>query len=147
MPVFALLANAHFTFGQNKIKLEKVTPESFTINSPLIDTNANAIVLKDIGSSTFEGNDKGWFTLVYTRARQVKILNKKGFDEANVTISLYRSNSQEEELGNVKAVTYNLANGKVKETQLERKSIFKEKFDKNYTLAKFPCPKSQKIQL
>ena len=47
----------------------------------------------------------------------------------------------EEELVTLKAVTYNLENGKVVETKLETKSaVFKDKINKNLVVKKFTFP-------
>ncbi|HLG41708.1 MAG TPA: transglutaminase domain-containing protein, partial [Chitinophagaceae bacterium] len=55
-------------------------------------------------------------------------------------IPIYTSGSAEEELSSLKAITYNLENGKVTETKLESKSVFKDKLDKKHTLKKFTFP-------
>lgn len=125
---------------KQEIRFGKVTADDFVINSAVVDSNANAVVLADVGSSEIEGNTKGWFSLIYKRTRRVKLINKNGFDEATVAIPLYRSGSSEENLDDLKAVTYNLENGKVVETKLDGKSVFKENFDKNHTIRKFTFP-------
>ena len=56
-------------------------------------------------------------------------------------IRLYTNGEAEEELENLKAVTYNLENGKVVETKLEIKSaVFKDKINKNLVIKKFTFP-------
>lgn len=101
------------------IKFGKITPNDFQVSSPLIDSNVNAIVLSDIGNSEFVGNSKGWFSLLFTRHRRVKILNKKGFDAADVSLLLYGNGNQTEKLEDIKGNTYNLENGTVVTTKLE----------------------------
>ena len=45
---------------------------------------------------------------------RIKILKKEGLDEANISVDLYvASNNVDEDLGGVKAQTYNLENGKI----------------------------------
>ena len=78
------------------------------------------------------GNNKGWFSLEFKHFKRIHILNKNGYDVANVEIPLYTNGSAEEELNKLKAVTYNLENGKVTETKLDAKSgVFKDKINKN----------------
>lgn len=125
--------------GKAPIKFGKIAPEDFTIKQPF-DSGASAVVIADIGSSVFEGNMKGWFSLVFKRVKRVKILDKKGFEAAKVEISLYSDGSMEEKLDDLKAFTYNLENGKVVETKLESSSIFKDKLSKNRTVRKFTFP-------
>src|SRR5215470_1714150 len=78
------------------VKFGKVSPEDFAPKVYSIDSNANAVVMADVGSSKIVGNNKGWFSLEYKRYRRVRLLNKNGFDIATEEIDLY-SNGQEEE--------------------------------------------------
>jgi transglutaminase-like putative cysteine protease len=129
-------------FAQNKagVKFGKVSPDDFAKKVYSIDSNASAIVIADIGSSEIIGNSKGWFALEFKRYRRVHILNKNGYDEANVEVQLYSNGDREEDLSSVKAVTYNLENGKVVETKLEKNGIFKDKIDKRRVIKKFTFP-------
>ncbi|MFL5774416.1 MAG: DUF3857 and transglutaminase domain-containing protein, partial [Flavisolibacter sp.] len=121
-------------------KFGKITPEQLQKKIYSIDSNANAVVLSDIGNTAIEGNSKGWFSITFTRHRVVHILNKGGYDASNVEIPLYNNGQDEEKLDNIKAVTYNLENGKVVETKLDKSSVFKEKVSKSKTLRKFTMP-------
>jgi hypothetical protein len=114
------------------IKFGKITPADFTINSPLVDSNANAVVIADFGSSEFEGNMKGWFSITFKRHKRIKILNKNGFDAATVSIMLYGDYDNSEKLDDLRAVTHNLENGTVVTTKLEKKDILEEKPRKNF---------------
>jgi hypothetical protein len=105
-----------------------------------IDSSANAVVLSDIGNVAVEGNSKGWFSIVFKRHKVVHILNKNGYHEADVEIPLYIDGSVEENLDNIKAVTYNLENGKLTEARLDKGSVFKEKVDKHRITKKFTMP-------
>lgn len=106
-----------------------------------IDSNVNAVVLSDVASSKIEGNSKGWFSIIYNRIRRVKILNKKAFDSADVSIGLYAAaDGRVEKLSECKAITYNLENGEVKQTKLEASNIFKEKKNKRVVIKKLTFP-------
>jgi len=128
--------------GQEKssIKYGKVSVEDLQKKIYTIDSNANAVVLADIGSTEIVGNSKGWFSLEFKHFKRIHILNKAAYDAGNVEISLFTNGDREEELVNVKAVTYNLENGKVIETKLEKSSIFKDKKSKNWIVKKFTFP-------
>jgi Domain of Unknown Function with PDB structure (DUF3857) len=121
-------------------KFGKITVEDLQKTAYTIDSTANAVVIADIGKSSIEGNTKGWFSLVYTRLRRVHILKKGAYSYADIEIPLYKSGGGEEELSSIKAVTYNLENGKILEVKLEKSGIFTDKLDKNYTLKKFTFP-------
>lgn len=129
-------------FGQDKVpvKFGKVNPEDFDLSTAKFDPEAGAVVIADVGNSSFEGNTKGWFTLIYQRKKRIKILKKSGLDAASESVTLYTSGSNEERLQNFKAYTYNLEGGKVIQTKLDEASMFKEKLSKNHTRHKFTFP-------
>src|ERR1700722_18149017 len=119
-------------------KFGKITPADFNLAAAKFDSGANAVIIADVGSTTFEGNNKGYFTLVFTRFMRVKIMNKNGFDIGNRHIFLYHnSDGDAEKISSLKGSTFNLENGMVTETKLDEKSVFSEKYDKNYDLRKF----------
>jgi len=125
----------------SKIKFGKITPADFEPKLYSVDSSANAVVIADIGYSEFEGNQKGSFSLVFKNFRRARILNKNGYDLADVTINIYDDGRMEEELLSLKAVTYNLENGKVVETKLDTKTgVFKDKINKNWSVKKFTFP-------
>jgi hypothetical protein len=130
-----------FAPAQDKVpvKFGKVEPADFEIKQAY-DTGAAAVVIADVGESYFEGNSKGWFTLVFKHKKRVKIINRNGFDIGDVQISLYSQGTDEERLQDLKAITYNLENGKVVETKLDNSSVFKEKINKNISIKKFTFP-------
>jgi hypothetical protein len=123
------------------IKFGKIQPQDFEIKSPLLDSNVNAVVLSDQGSTEFEGNNKGWFRMIYRRHKRIKLINKNGFDAADVSIYLYSDGQDAEKLNELKANTYNLENGKVVTTELGKKSIFIEKMNRNLIENKFTFPR------
>lgn len=123
------------------IKYGKISSEDLSTKIYSIDSNANAVVLADIGTTEIVGNDKGSFSFEFKHFRRVHILNKNGYDVANVEIPLYVSGNAEEKLENLKAATYNLENGKVEETKLDTKSgLFKDVIDRNHIVRKFTFP-------
>ncbi len=129
--------------SQDKInvKFGKVSSEDFASKIYPIDSNANAIVIADVGSSKIVGNSKGWFSLEFKRYCRVHLLNKNGFDVATEEIPLYSEGSNEERISDLKAMTYNLANGKVVETKLDtRNNVFKDKISKHLVVKKFTFP-------
>ncbi|HUC80770.1 MAG TPA: transglutaminase domain-containing protein [Flavisolibacter sp.] len=131
-----------FSYAQESpyVKFGKITPQALQTKVYSIDSSANAVVLSDIGEAAIEGNSKGWFSVTSSRHRVIHILNKAGYDYANVEILLYTNGTDEEKLEEVKAVTYNLEGGKMTETKLERSNIFTEKRDKNHIIKKFTMP-------
>src|SRR5450755_2390352 len=70
-------------------KFGKVDAADFNLPSLAFDSGMNAVIISDIGSTSFEGNNHGYFTLVFTSYIRVKILNKNGFDIGTRNIHLY----------------------------------------------------------
>lgn len=125
---------------KSNLKYGRVSPEDFAPKLYSIDSNANAVVIGDIGSCQIVGNSKSSFSLEFKRYRRIRILNKNGYEEANVYIRLYKDGAFEDKLGDIKAVTYNMENGKVVETKLDKKEIFEDKINKKWTVKKFTFP-------
>lgn len=134
-----------FIFGniqaQNKpiSKLDKISITDFNPVSPVVDSNANAVILADIGSSEFEGNSNGDFTLVFKQTKRILLRNKNAFDEATVKVPIYvgSSTTEEEKFEDFEATTYNLENGAIVETKLDKNALFKEKYNRTRTTRKF----------
>lgn len=139
--IFCLSLSQSFAQEKSKVKFGKVTAEDFKQAIYSLDSNANAIIIADIGSTEMVGNTKGGFSLEFKKYRRARILNKNGYGIADVEIGIYTNGSAEEDLKTLKAVTYNLENGKVVETKLETKSqVFKDKINKNLVVKKFTFP-------
>ena len=80
LPAAVLFLLPLLCFSQDKspYKFGKVSAEEFQKKIYSIDSNASAVVLADIGDSRIEGNNKGWFSLVFKRYARIHILNKNG---------------------------------------------------------------------
>ena len=149
--VFLMSAAQFFTieiiYAQHKIPVNfgKVKVEDFNVQSPVIDTNSNAVIIADVGKTEFIANaNENTFSFVFSRKTRIKIINKKGFNAAVITIPLYvTTEGTSEKLERLKATTYNIENGKVKETDLERKDLFTERHNKNLDYKKFTFPALQ----
>jgi hypothetical protein len=124
-----------------KIKFGDIKPEDFASAFYSIDSSANAVYLFDGGSTYFMGNNKGYFS-VYTKIHErIRLLNKKSFDDlATVKIPLAILNSSnEQQLQDFQASTFNIDNGKVVETKVDKNSLFKDKSE-NVITEKFTFP-------
>ena len=141
--VVFFIISIHILPAQDKsnYKFAKISSSDFDIPVLKFDSGANAIIIADIGNTSFEGNNKGFFTLVFKRSIRVKILNKNGFDIGARQISLYHDfEGNNEKLSSLKGSTFNLENGVVSETKLDEKSVFSEKYNKNIDHIKFSMP-------
>lgn len=121
-------------------KWGKVSKEELQMKVYDKDTSANAVVLADVGSTTFTyDNDKG-FCLVFSRYQRIKVLNKKGDFVADFKIPLYNSGSDKEEISSLKARTYNFVNGKIVKTKYKKDSRSLKTIDKNNKEYEFTMP-------
>jgi hypothetical protein len=144
LAVFAMATTVVLAQGKSDYKFGKVTEADFSLSAEKFDSGANAVIIADIGSTKFEGNNKGTFTLIFTRFMRVKIMNKNGFDIGNHQILLYHNKAgNAEKLYTLRGSTFNLGNGVISETKLDEKSIFNEKYSENYNLRKFSMPALQ----
>ena len=127
---------------KSMVQFGNVTPANFTLPAnPIIDSNASAVILSDVGSVHFIGNSHSWFSYVYQRQTRIKILNKKAFgDLATVVIPLYKEDKHAELVDKITASTYNLENGQVVVTKLEKPDLFETRLDKNQFEEKFTLP-------
>jgi hypothetical protein len=132
-----------FAQDRDKVKhtLDKVTPADFVLPStPIIDSNTHAVILSDQGEVHYIGNDKDWFSCVYTRQTRIKILDKTAFKLATVSFNLYGEDENLQKLGNVAAITCNIENGQLAEQNLDSKDVFLTRRDKEQRVVKFTLP-------
>lgn len=128
-----LSQKATFKFGDIK-------PADFAPTAYPVDSSASGVVLFDIGSSKYEGNTSGGFSISFKRHTRIRLLNRNSFDMATISIPLYARGTAEEKIESLEACTYNLENGKVETYKLDKASIFKDRLNKNYTQRKFTLP-------
>jgi len=143
LAVLLLCINAYANKDKSKpkIKFGDVTAEDFSPKFYAVDSSANAVVIADIGESTFEGNTKGDFSLIFTEHKRIRLMNKNAFDLATIEVLLYIGRfNNEEKLDDLEAVTYNLEDGKVTAVKLDKASVFKDKYDEHHVVRKFTFP-------
>ncbi|MEO8108840.1 MAG: DUF3857 and transglutaminase domain-containing protein [Ginsengibacter sp.] len=141
--LLALLFMQSQLLAQDKLnfKFGKVSPGDFDVNSTLIDSSTNAVVIADVGKSEFIANASDLtFSLAFTEKKRIKIINKNGFDAATIIIPLYVNDAKVEKLDYLHAYTYNMEGGKVIETKVEKSSVFTERHSKHWLYNKFTFP-------
>ena len=101
------------------------------------DSTANAIVLYEFGNSYI---DNKTFKLNTEITKKVKILNRNGFEKATIEEYLYYSGSSKESMYDISATTFNLENGSMTSTRLDKKDIFEEKYNDRHNIIRFTLP-------
>jgi hypothetical protein len=121
-------------------KFGKITPKDFTLTADKLDSGANVLIISDVGNTQFDGNNSGFFSLVFTRFLRIKILNKEGLKVGTRVIQLRNNDTKFEKVTLLKSSTFNLENGVITEIKLDEKSVYVEKYNKDFDLYKFSIP-------
>ena len=135
---------AFFPLGLNAqkppIKFGEIPMDQLKMTRYEKDSSASAVILADYGESIIDYSQSTGFFLKFERHTRIKILSKDGLGWADFSIPLYHDASNDEKLIGLKAVTYNLENGKVAESKLKSDAVFREKYDANLTYVKITLP-------
>src|SRR3978361_661632 len=90
------------------VKFGSVSLADFDLpKSSAIDSNSNAVIIADVGSTEFVGNKNNWISYEFKNTSRVKILNKKGYDIATVKIRLWGAGDKQDQISDFSAATYN----------------------------------------
>ncbi|MBI1227211.1 MAG: DUF3857 domain-containing protein [Bacteroidetes bacterium] len=134
-----LLLFVHLVFCQKKelkTKFGKLSDQEIAMKSYAKDPAAPAVVLFDKGNLSHRYDDNNGFSMVFERHARIKVFSKEALSEGDIFV--FHPKSQK--LGDLKATTYNLENGKMVETKLDKDNVFDENITKNFTLTKFTIP-------
>ncbi len=125
--------NTNVSFSQIK-KFGNVSATEFEM------TNDDAVILfKHRETKLIFHNMSGW-TLQTTVHERIKINTIKGIDFATKKIKLYNEHKNNDELFNIRAVTYNLKGKEIVRTKFSRKSIYKKELNDRWTQLTFTMP-------
>ena len=122
----------NFKFG--KVSKKEVSEEKHPL-----EPDADAAVLYSYQRTYYEYNQNTGFRIITEYHQRIKIYTKDGFDWATKEISAKNGNIKED-VNRIKGVTYNLVNGKMQETKLDRDHIFEEDAGRYRKLTKFTMP-------
>ncbi len=123
------------------LKFGNVKVADFSPKIAATDSSADAVFLFDVGNAYFEGNKKDFFSTVYEKHTRVKLIRKTSFDDlATVKIEYFEDNGfKKQEITELEAATYNLQNGQITTTKVDKSTLFKEQNGK-WVTAKFTFP-------
>jgi len=136
---FVLILSLSLSGFSQEYKIPKITPQDFDLEKENKNSNSNAIIEYNIGSTYFEPAGDNYQVVTITKTR-IKILNKDGYDYATVKVPLYQDKSAKEYLTVTNAYTYNLENGVVDRVKLKSDGEFREHVEGNHYLATFTMP-------
>ncbi|RZL43940.1 MAG: DUF3857 domain-containing protein, partial [Pedobacter sp.] len=143
MKFFLILCLSFFTlniFAQD-FEYGTITHAENDFDRNTIDSNANAVVLKEFGTARFQIDEAtSRLVIIFEHHVKIKIFNKEGFKHADVLIPSYKDESIQEYVQNVNAVTHNYINGNFVKTAMDKKALFTENRSKYQSLTKFTLP-------
>lgn len=135
---FQLSLAAFFSAKAQDFAYGSVGRDELTMTQYAGDTSASAVVLKEFGQAHISNGD---YTLIFRYHVRIKVLNKNGVNQSNIEIPLYkRDNNRFETVSDIKASSFNLDGGRVKEEVLVNRNIMREDRNKYYKIEKFAIP-------
>jgi hypothetical protein len=127
------------TFAQDKkfkAKYGKISDEELAIKTYKDDSGAPALILFDRAELSNRYNSQQGFIFELERHVRIKIFNKDAYSLADVAIPYY----YDEKIIDLKASSYNLENGVLVETKLDKDNVFDEKLMRSYKVKKLTIP-------
>lgn len=136
-----IIANAGICQKKDsKFKFGDIKPEDFKPEYYSLDSSADAVWLYHAGSSTYKGDFNGGFSVIFKVYARIRLLHKKSFDDlATVKIPLLKIAGMYQKLDDLHAVTYNVEDGKVTSSAVDKNSFYKDK-DGAVEIVKFTFP-------
>ncbi len=118
----------------------KITDHELKMTRYESDTTAAAVVLYEEGFTSYNAQANN-LVLSQEHSKKIKILTDEGVDNGNVHIDYYDRNvNARENVFDIDATAYNLENGKVVKSKLDKKFIFDEELSGSYRRIKFSIP-------
>jgi hypothetical protein len=114
--------------GRPDMNFGELSAETFGPAVYSIDSSANAVYLFDRGAVNFDpsyNNGQG-FSIVFERHTRIRLLHKSAFGLATFTLAIPRKSGATPFIENFKGATYNLEDGRIVATKLDKSSIFKD---------------------
>lgn len=127
---------------KNEFKFGKIDKSDLTAAICPVDPGAVAYIIGDYGVSSFAYTQNKGFQTIYQRHFRMKILKKSAIHIATIEIPLYVSNPEKgiETISELKGNTYNIESGKIIVSKLDKKEIYNEKINRDWTNKKFIMP-------
>ena len=114
----------------DKVRFGKISDAEMELSDYPLDPDAMAVVIFDEGKLRMELDpNSNNFEYLLERHLRIKVLKAGGIQYANFSFLLENASNStsKEEITDAKGATYNLVNGKQKETKLTKEGIFEEK--------------------
>jgi hypothetical protein len=142
MKYLLLLGALHFSFLSSNAQeigfpFGQFTYKDLEMSTYPKDTSAVAVVLKEFGDARFEDDHHD---IIFKYHVRIKILKKGGLHLADFEIPLRKIDRNIETIRDLRAITFNVENGSVKQDKLDPKNQFTENINKHWDTKKFALP-------
>ncbi|CAZ94886.1 DUF3857 domain-containing protein [Zobellia galactanivorans] len=138
--LFWVLLTVVFSVNAQNFKFGKVSEQELKETFNPKDSTAAATVLYRSKNIRFDYTKGIGFKVITDVFERIKIYNKAGFDYATISQTLYKDDSDVESISGLKAYTYNLVNGKVEKSKMEKSAVFTTELSKYRKEGKFTLP-------
>ncbi len=138
---FCLLFTANLFAQKAPMKFGKIDQSDLEMTVYAPDTTAKAVILGDYGEVSYEMNVHGGFDLVYIRHLRVKILDQEATSYGDFKLKLWKGNRLDgQRIDRLKAVTYNMEEGELVKTALDKDDIYEEQITEYLYSSNFSLP-------
>ena len=140
--LFLLLVFSNFVQAQD-YRFGKVSVQELEKTNSTVTPNASAEILYSSEKVTIDWNfQKGDIEKKVVDFYRIKVYNKNQAPRNAFVhqVKLRKNNANIEKISNLKVVTYNLENGKIVETKIDKKDIVSDKTSKYHNLETFTFP-------
>lgn len=139
---FAIVVSKGIAQNRPVAKFGKIDSQDFLPSSSIIDSGDAAVILFDVASSDFEGNNNGDFSLIFKHHKRVLIRKRTAFEVATVAVQLYSggNTASTERIADLQASTFFIENGQIIEKKLGKDDLLTEKINSELSLRKFTLP-------
>jgi Domain of Unknown Function with PDB structure (DUF3857) len=137
--LFLFILCCFTSIGQKIKAFGKIDLDDLLLQNCSYEEAAPAEVLVDEGETKFEWGKNNFFSMYTVYRVRIKIYNEQGLDYANVKIN-YLNDDHYEKINDISAHTFNLVQGKIIKTKVEKKLIYNEKIDDNTAQVIFTFP-------
>jgi hypothetical protein len=136
--LFSLSVTA--TLAQKKIKIGKLSESIFKTDiSKYEDESAVFLKKERFTECRLSDWEEGWY-IISQYHNVVRIQSTKGFNYGTVTVNLYKSSGNEERIDDIVGYTYEMVNGTLVKTKLDKGSIFKRTLNDRWDEVSFALP-------
>ncbi len=140
--IFGILLSFTLNAQKPPLKYGKVSKDELNMERCDFHPEAYSMILYNYGNLSFKyNNEKGWQYRMQVIVRK-KVFNKLDKDAGNIKIKVYDpvKGENREKVGALKACTFNLVDGKIQKTKLDKDSKFEKRINDYWTEISFAMP-------